>query len=180
MRIFAHYHRQLKFVFEQILLYSYPPSKGDVFRVWRAEWEIVYKTFPETIEDIWHGVDCWAMGHDTASVFHMMRVLESGLAWLGKDVGAVVGVDTWHIILDQIEKRIRESGNTLPRGEEKSARLQFLSEAAKEFRYFKDGWRNYVSHARGVYDEHQARSVMDHVKSFMLTLAKAPKEKPLA
>jgi hypothetical protein len=116
------------------------------------------------------------MGQNTASVFHMMRVLEFGIEWLAKDVDVTVGVDTWHTILDQIEKRIREMANTLPRGVEKNARLQFLSEAAKEFRYFKDGWRNYVSHARSVYDEHQARSVLEHVKSFMLTLAKAAKD----
>ncbi len=45
--------------------------------------------------------------------------------------------------------------------------MQFLSEAAKEFFYFKDGWRNHVSHNRGTYDEHQAASVLEHTRSLM-------------
>lgn len=49
----------------------------------------------------------------------------------------------------------------------KNERMQFLSEAAKEFFYFKDGWRNYVAHARGTYDEHQAASVLEHTRTFM-------------
>jgi hypothetical protein len=46
-------------------------------------------------------------------------------------------------------------------------------QAAKDFFYFKDGWRNYVSHGGDPYDEHQARSVLDHVRSFMSHLASA-------
>jgi len=154
--------------------YCYPAHKAQVFYNWQDEWGPVYSSFPDAYADIFLGVDCWAMGHDTASVFHMMRVLELGLSWLAKDVGEEMGVDNWHNVIDRIEKRIREAANTMPKGLEKTSRLQFLSQAAKEFRYFKDGrrlWRNYVSHNRGIYDEHQARSVLEHVKSFMLTLA---------
>lgn len=151
--------------------YCYPAHKAQVFCNWQEEWGPVCSSFPDAYADIFLGVDCWAMGHDTASVFHMMRVLELGLSWLAKEVGEEMGVDNWHNVIDRIEKRIREAADTMPKGLEKSTRLQFLSEAAKEFRYFKDGWRNYVSHNRGIYDEHQARSVLEHVKSFMLTLA---------
>jgi hypothetical protein len=49
--------------------------------------------------------------------------------------------------------------------------MQFLSEAAKEFFYFKDGWRNYVAHGRAAYDEHQALGVLEHTRSFMNHLA---------
>jgi hypothetical protein len=100
-----------------------------------------------------------------------MRVLEHGLRALANDVGLTFDVQNWQNIIDQIEAKIRELGKSLPRGVDKNERLQFLSEAAKEFVYFKDGWRNYVSHSRGTYDKHQARSVMEHVKSFMNTLS---------
>jgi hypothetical protein len=60
----------------------------------------------------------------------------------------------------------------LPKGESRNRRLQFLSEAAKEFQYFKDGWRNYVSHGRGEYDDHLAQSVMQHVRQFMTILSR--------
>jgi hypothetical protein len=101
-----------------------------------------------------------------------MRILEYGLAALADDVGCTVAVGTWQNIIDQIESAIKPLGKTLPRGQEKNERLQFLSEAAKEMVYFKDGWRNYVSHNRATYDEHQARSVMEHVRAFMTALSR--------
>jgi hypothetical protein len=61
---------------------------------------------------------------------------------------------------------VREREN-LPKGPARNERLQFLSEAAIEMRYFKDGWRNYVSHGRGAYDEHNARGIIEHVRAFM-------------
>lgn len=62
-------------------------------------------------------------------------------------------------------------GKTLPSGQARNDRLQFLSSAAKEFVFFKDGWRNYVAHNKAIYDEHQARSTLEHVKAFMTTLS---------
>lgn len=107
-----------------------------------------------------------------------MRVLEHGLRALAADVGKTFSVQNWQNIIDQIESEIRQMGKTLPAGPEKSDRLQFLSEAAKEFVYFKDGWRNYVSHNRAVYDEHLARSALEHVRSFMTVLAGRLAEAP--
>ena len=83
-----------------------------------------------------------------------------------------VDAESWQTIIERIEAKIREVGKALPRGSEKLLRLGFLSEAAKEFVYFKDGWRNHVSHNRYSYDEHQARSIIEHVRSFMCVLSK--------
>lgn len=107
-----------------------------------------------------------------------MRVLEHGLRALAKDVGKAFDVQNWQNIIDQIESEIRTQGKTLPVGPAKSERLRFLSEAAKEFSFFKDGWRNYVSHGRAAYDEHQARMVMDHVRTFMNGLSALLSEQP--
>lgn len=137
----------------------------------RDHWFPVISAFPHTWKDIQAGVDCWALGHSTASVFHFMRVLEHGLRALAVDVGKTFDIQQWHNIIDEIESEIRAIGKKLTRGMPKNERLRFLSEAAKEFVYFKDGWRNYVSHNRANYDEHQARSVMEHVHSFMTILA---------
>jgi hypothetical protein len=152
-------------------IYRYPKAKADVLWSWQADWAAVTKAFPSSQTDVFAGVDLWALGHATASIFHFMRVLEHGLRALAQDVGKTFDVQNWQNIIDQIESEIRQLGKTLSSGIEKTERLQFLSEAAKEFVYFKDGWRNYVSHGRGIYDEHQARSVMEHVRAFMTTLS---------
>lgn len=151
-------------------IYRYPLGKSDFLKKWKDDWGPVPKSFPSAEGDIVAGVDLWALGHSTASVFHFMRVLEHGLRALANEFGRNFDVHNWQVIIDQIEAEIRALGKTLPAGIPKSERLQFLSEAAKEFVYFKDGWRNYVSHNRATYDEHQARSVLEHVRSFMTDL----------
>ncbi|WP_421521873.1 hypothetical protein [Ochrobactrum quorumnocens] len=74
-------------------------------------------------------------------------------------------IQNWQKIIEQIDAAIRQSQKTLPKGETQNERLQFLSEVAKEFTHFKDGWRNYVSHNKGTYNDAQAQSVMEHVVS---------------
>jgi AcrR family transcriptional regulator len=158
------------------LVYRYPRDKSQIFFRWKDDWAAVLQNFTSAGEDIRAAVDLWALGHATASVFQFMRVLERGLRVLARDVGITFDVQNWQNVIDQIESEIRQLGKSLPSGQPKNERLLFLSQAAKEFVYFKDGWRNYVSHGRGIYDEHQARSVMEHVRAFMMTLSSKLRE----
>uniref|UniRef100_E6VP08 Uncharacterized protein n=1 Tax=Rhodopseudomonas palustris (strain DX-1) TaxID=652103 RepID=E6VP08_RHOPX len=160
-------HDGLKFQ----LVYRYPNDRASVLSRWKSDWADVIERFPEAAEDMRAGTDLWALGHYTASVFHMMRVLERGLGALSAELGVSYTIQNWQNVIEQIEAAIRQSQKTLPKGETRNARLQFLSEAAKEFTYFKDGWRNYVSHNKGTYTDAQARSVMEHVRQFMMSLA---------
>jgi hypothetical protein len=157
-------------------IYRYPADKAQVFANWKTEWATVIKTFPSAGKDILECVDLWAMDHPTASVFHAMRVLEHGLRALAQHVGRTFDIQNWQNIIDEIESEIRDQAKKLPRGQEKNEKLKFLSEAAKEFTYFKDGWRNYVSHNRADYDAHQARSVHEHVRTFMTVLSSRLRE----
>lgn len=135
----------------------------------------VKNAFPSALEDIKEVGNCYALDRPTACVFHSMRILEHGLDALANDVGLVFDVQNWQNIIEQIESEIRKQAK-LPKTAEKDARLQFLSAAAKEFMYFKDGWRNHVSHKRTTYDTYQAYSILSHVRSFMMHLAKQLKE----
>lgn len=160
------------------ILYRYPVRKAEVLMAWQEDWQASLASFPSARSDIFAAVDLWALSHSTAAVFHFMRVLEHGLRALAADLGKTFDIQNWQNILDEIESEVRQQAKTLPRGSAKSERLRFLSEAAKEFHFFKDGWRNYVSHNRSIYDEHQARSVMDHVRSFMNGLSSQLSEGP--
>lgn len=163
---------------KQHFIYRYPASRSQILSTWRSDWQPTLTSFPSAKADILASVDLWALQHSTASVFHLMRVLEHGLRALASDLGRTFDVQNWQNILDEIESEIRQQSKTLPRGASKSERLRFLSGAAKEFHFFKDGWRNYVSHSRAIYDEHQAHSVMDHVRSFMNGLSSHLSESP--
>jgi hypothetical protein len=125
----------------------------------------------ETRENTVSAMYCHMISEDTACVFHMMRVLEGGIAALALDVGRTFERQNWQNIIDEIECEITKFRKTGPNTPEKQERLKFLSVAAKELFYFKDGWRNHVAHSRIRYDEHQAVSTMEHVRAFMAHLA---------
>ena len=160
----------------QYIYYRYPKEKGFKFISWQTDWKDTIASFPGVKRNIFCATDCYALEHNDACVFHCMLILERGLRALANGVGLTFDVQQWNTIIDQIEKKIREVNQSLSKGTPKNERMQFLSEVAKEFYYFKDGWRNYVSHGRGDYDEHQAASVLEHTRAFMNYLSTQPSE----
>lgn len=139
----------------------------------------VSANFPATVYDIEESGNCYATGRYTASVFHLMRVLEKGLHAFARELKITfptpLELENWQNIIEKIESEIKEL-NKLPKGQQKSDELQFYSEAAKEFRYFKDAWRNHVAHSRERYDERQAKRILEHVRDFMEHIAARIKE----
>jgi hypothetical protein len=87
-----------------------------------------------------------------------------------------IELENWNTIIEKIESTIRDREKQLPKGMQKSEEMQFYSEAAKEFRYFKDAWRNHVSHSREKYGDAEAYRVLIHVRDFMQHLATRLKE----
>jgi len=149
----------------------YPPAMGALLVGFEDTWEPVIAAFPSTADEASAAVDCIALGHGTAGIFHLMRVLEYGIGALAGEVGKTFDKQMWHGIIDEIESAIRQFQRTASK-EEREKKLAFLSAAAIELRYFKDAWRNHVSHNKSSYDEDQAISVMNHVLSFMKILSK--------
>ena len=110
----------------------------------------------------------------TAAVFHSMRAIETGIRAVAVEVGKSFDVQQWNGILNEIESVLGEwrrhgiPGLSKP---EKDAKLEYLSRAAAEIGYFKDGWRNYVSHNKRPYDIGEAKSIYEHVGSFLKILS---------
>lgn len=142
----------------------------------------VKANFRSTIGDVKEAGSCYATGRNTACVFHCMRVLEKGLHAMVHDLNnkfnanltftKEIDATNWGEILTKIEnlftqQRLLQQLNPQPTSQDK----QFYSVALKEFQYFKDAWRNDVSHSRSSYDEHEAKAVMAHVGAFMKQIA---------
>jgi len=167
--------RTLREAFESGLRYKrfylYPEAKGQFCIKAHSDWAKAFAAFPRMKDDALAAVDCYGLGHNTASVFYSMRVVEHGLRAFAAAVNVTFDVQQWHTVINEIESTIREIGDKWPKTSTKSEWLSFYSEAAKEFFYFKDGWRNYVSHGGDPYDENQALSVIEHVRAFMTYLA---------
>jgi hypothetical protein len=118
----------------------------------------------------------------TACVFHSMRATEIGLKALGSahqikiKSGKPLELAEWREIPDGLSEAalaLENLPNSIPT---KDAELHFLSEAAAQFRFFKNGWRIRVAHARATYTEPEAIEAIDHVRSFFETLAIRLKE----
>lgn len=132
--------------------------------------EDVATNFPSATFDIEEVGKCIAFEHWTASVFHSMRVLEIGLSALANELKVADDRKNWENVINGIEVEIKKVNNAT-HGDDWLAKQQFYSEAALQFRYFKNAWRNHVMHVRDSYDEQRAEAIFDHVKQFMQHLA---------
>jgi hypothetical protein len=147
-----------------------PPHKAAAFENEQLFDGAVAKAFPSASKDIKEAGTAYSLGLNNASVFHSMRVLEAGLRALAKEFSLPFGLEQWQNIIEQIEAKV-QGLKSLPKGTAKVELQEFYSKAAKEFMYFKDAWRNHVMHARGSYDEEEARKVLEQVDDFMRHLA---------
>ncbi len=125
----------------------------------------VHVAFPSADADIREASNCFALERWPACVFHLMRVLEAGLAVLAFKFGVSSDRANWQNIIEQIEAEVRKIGPTS--GPDWKQQQKDFSDAATQFMFFKDAWRNHVMHKRDVYDEGRARSIWQHTQEFM-------------
>lgn len=135
--------------------------------------EEVANKFPSAEFDINNGGVCLATMMSTAAVFHLMRVLEIGLAALGNVFGISLAHTNWEPAIRQIESRIRDMhiDPTWKAKPDCKELQEFYAQAASHFAMFKDAWRNYTMHTRAKYTENEAESIFLSVKAFMQKLA---------
>lgn len=155
-----------------VLLIRVPSAQGKYYEKKDLFSEAASAKFPVALEEMQRAANCYALGQHTSCVFHAMRALEYGLRAMArsKDLGIAfkteIEVENWKTILQQIEKRIREIEQSQAPSVLKANDLAFFSGGAAQFWHFKDAWRNHVSHTRAVYEEPQAKRVLDHAIEF--------------
>jgi hypothetical protein len=115
--------------------YHYPQEKALVLLKFERDWDTINSRFPSSKRDALAAVDCWALGHNTASVFHFMRVAEYGLRAIAKELRAPLPKKkpiewaTWQEIIIAIRTARDEIGRTKPAGPGKDEALAFYSGA---------------------------------------------------
>jgi hypothetical protein len=135
----------------------------------------VIAAFPTASKELVAAGNSLAVGLYTACVFHSMRAAEIGVRVLGKELSVSfpdkpLELVEWHNILDQADSKI-VAMKALPGGTHKDEEVNFYSQAAVQFRYFKDAWRVRVAHARETYEESPALKVFSLTLEFFETLA---------
>jgi len=122
-------------------------------------------SFPSSRRELKHAAHCLAFDQSTACVFHSMRALEFGVNALVAALRVAPSNPNWENVLNDCEKAIKAIGPAS--GADWKADKQFYSEAAVNFRYFKDAWRNHTMHASVSFDEADAKEIMEHSRSLL-------------
>lgn len=160
-------HNELK----SCLFLHVPVHRARFFDMQTPDW--VTGAFPSVGSDLVQAGNAFVAGLHVATVFHLMRVLEIGLRALALDIGATTSKPLdqmdWGSIISKIEEEIKVRA-TGGRGG-KDPKLEFYTRVALSFRFFKDSWRNYVSHMRGPCSENQASDLLSQVPAFMADLS---------
>lgn len=146
------------------------PERQDFYEQPDLFGKSVADNFSSASSDIQQSGSCYAADRSTACVMHLMRVLELGLNALANKLDVRFERREWENIINEIEAEIKKI-NGPHAGTDWREQQKFYSEAAKDFRYFKNAWRNHAMHQREYYDAPEARMIFDHVKSFMAHLA---------
>lgn len=140
-------------------------------------WDSVLKAFPSTEFEIESALDCYALMHFTASVFHFMRLAEHGLRALAVELSVSLPKDkplthaNWNDIISHCERRVKEIGHSAPAGDAKDAALSFYSTALAHLHSLKNTYRNAVMHARKIFNGHEAADASFATKALMDLLA---------
>jgi hypothetical protein len=161
------------------------PEKASVIYRLKDSWESVWTAIQDARYDIEEANDCYALGKNTASVFHSMRIVEWGLRAFAEHLGFTEvkkgeknGVDivepveyaTWDRILGQLRKHANGLIDAVTDRMERQSLQEFYNSALSEIEGFKDAWRNHVMHTRRSYSAEDAVAVLTHVQRFMRLL----------
>lgn len=163
--------------------YHCPRHMGQRIKDVDEEWKQVLSAFQSTKYDIVQGIDCYACDHNTAAVFHMMRVAECGLIQLASErkvklkKGKPLSHGQWGEIVEEVEKAATQILRTAKPGDVKDEALSFYNGAASHVRALKDKYRNVVMHSRRNFNKHEAADAIHHTKSFMVGLSERINER---
>ena len=127
--------------------------------------------FPSTVFDAAEASRCYALGRNTACVFHLMRVLEVGLGVLARRFNEPYDHTNWGDIINRLERDIRDIEKAPGRPPDWKDEREFYSQCTSYFRVTNDAWRKYTAHARGKYDEQEALDLFGNVRGFMRKMA---------
>lgn len=133
-------------------------------------------SFKSANPDMVEANTCYALGRNTAAVFHAMRCVEIGLRAFVIERKVTfkkgpVAWQQWNDMITAAEKAFEADAQKITKGPVKDRFLEFYRGSLRSFQGFKDEFRNYVSHTRGSYDEYTALRVVRDVEIFMNRLA---------
>ena len=148
-----------------------PADNGSITDI-AKEWADALAAFPSIHYEVTEAYKCLAFARSTDAVFHLMRILEKGLAALAGRFGIDSDHANWQKIIERIEKAVREMASAQDRAPDWREQQEFYSQCASHFMLLKDAWRNYTAHGRGKFTEDEAELILKGVYGLMHRLSK--------
>jgi hypothetical protein len=162
----THLEKTIQLEMEEKLFMFIPPERAKVYNQADLLGKDVLSKFPALQYDIVEAGNCYTTGRSTAVVFHLMRIMESGVQAFGSKLGvALVNEKNWQNILDEANKKIR----LLP---PKAPQTVELSEVSANLYAVKLAWRNEVMHPNDTYTLEEAENLINQVRIYMQNLVK--------
>ena len=159
----------------RVLLFV-PPERAKYFSDETLFGASVAGRLPKLAEDIAEAGKCFACGRYSATVFHLMRVMEAGLGRLAKLLRLTINLKRpWGHILRDIAGAIAAlpgAPGGPPGTPQEQARHEKFAEVAAYLSHVKDAWRNTTMHPKRTYTEEEAEHLFSNVRAFMQALVK--------
>jgi hypothetical protein len=155
----------------QRLLYAVATEKAEYCDPnWLTDTQI-FSAFPEAFAEFQRAGYCYAFDECTASVFHLMRVIDSGLRLVCKSLGQTYDNRNWDGIGKKIEAEM--SKKYQDRTEDWRKSEPFYSEVLTDIRAISRAHRNPALHdIDRKYSDADAKYLIEFTKAFMVHLAK--------
>lgn len=128
----------------------------------------VVEALPSIRRDVAEAARCRAYELWTASVMHMMRVAEVGVAALADHLSTPRG-SSWGSTIANLQQTLDQQRKA--KGD--PALKQWASETATYLNFVKDAFRNPAMHPEMSFDRDQAISIYDNTRAFMRKLVQA-------
>jgi len=135
----------------------------------------VLEQFPAAQFEIDEAGKCYAFGRPTATVFHLMRVVEIGVgaiaACLNIPPPVKSGEQNWGAMLKGIREEIERRNKAKPVGWAAANDQRFFAENSALLDCVRIAWRNPTMHVANKYTDDEAETILHAVCGFMKNLA---------
>lgn len=124
--------------------------------------------FPGCIPDMSEAAKCLALERATASVFHLMRIMEAALKSFARESG-IPYAPSWESYIRQLKTTIESDWSSKSAAEK--AKQPFYKEVLGDLQAIKIAWRNPTMHILRKYDPDEAGNIFSAVRALIQSLA---------
>lgn len=129
--------------------------------------EKAVKAFPSTAAEIDEAGKCLALGRVSATIFHLMRVVEVALRSLAGPLGITDPIPSWNTVIRKLDKELKLE----PRQRTLKADYAFLEAVAAQMHAVNRAWRINAMHVDATFSADNARDIFSATRSLMQHLS---------